>query len=714
MGILFNATGSPLASGSGKRILTSVLPVGSTSPPGLFTGPYPSDISGLSGWWDAGLISGLQDATGAPVASTNSVVGSVTDKSGQSSALIPYHIATDTAPVATRATPRVNGYLGAVGAPDATIVDYGPSLDPDWGLSHPGLEFGSAEAWTRYIVWTRPNWRQGTYYVNAQPIPLIHTMSGVGATILRADSSEGSNLVLFPGTVSQAVLTLALTRRHSHAVILRNTPGSGVDVWLDGVQVASAVSNPLPASAMAETLFLHDGTVQGSAQCWFHEAASWERALSGADIAQLIAAQGRWMLGPRRGVNLLVMGQSNAAWFINAGGPLAMAQGAAWYTGAAAYGFTAAISGSYVAPNRYSVISGHPISNSSPPLFPPGVGSGTFLTNPGDGSDPSGWSGGPDFMALTDYLTGSAAIASTIDEGDIAFLVWPWSEQDSTMPYSSKDLYKGTVLRLLALTRELLSRTPAQLPLLAWNAIPYETNDGVQMVRESIADLMADPANNISMFVTQTADSNPLNSSYDAVTGLFSGGDPEHRDEPDLLRYGRIGAHAAGQLAIRTGLSDAIPANALPASGLPMKGGPQISHVYRYSDTELIITVDHDAGNDLIVPLQAANGAGFAVMDGGSVASPGVIIPAMAAVRIDSTHVSISLSQAISSPSSAVLFFYPYGSTQVGRGDAVTDNAASIAAPGNWNIGQDLGSVWAVNFPLQATSYPITVSDVAA
>lgn len=701
-------------SGTGMRILASALPTGTTMPVGLFTGPYPSAISGLSGWWDAGLVSGLLDPNGAMLATSNSVVGSVADKSGQGNALVPFHIVADTTPAASLAVPRVNGYLGAVGAPDATIVNYGPSLDPDWGLVHPGLELGAGQAWTRYLVWTRPNWRQGTYYVDEQPIPLLHTTSGTGATILQADSSEGSSLTLFPGMASQTVLTSSLARRHSHAVILRNTPGSGVDVWLDGVQVASAVANPLPASAKAQVLFLHDGTLQGSAQCWFHEAASWERALDSAEIQQLVAAQGRWVLGTRRGVNLLVMGQSNAAWFINAGAPLAMAQGVAWYLGAAAYAYTAEISGTYISPSRYSVISGHPISNSSPPLFPPGVGNGTFLTNPGDGSDPSGWSGGPDFTALTDYLTGSSALVSTVDETDIAFLVWPWSEQDSTMPYANKALYEATVLRLLSLTRGLLNRTAAQLPLLAWNAIPYETNDGVQMVRESISDLAADSTNDIVMFVAQTADSNPLNATYDPTTGLFSGGDPEHRDEPDLLRYGRIGAHAAGQWAIKSGLSDSISAASLPASGLPMKGGPQIKHVYRASDTELILTVSHDAGNDLVVPLQAANGAGFTVMDGGSVAAPGTIISAVAAARVDATHVSITLAQAIVNPSASVLFFYPYGSTQIGRGNAVTDNAAGLTPPANWNLGQDLGSAWAVNFPLQATCYPITLSDVPA
>jgi hypothetical protein len=360
------------------------------------------------------------------------------------------------------------------------------------------------------------------------------------------------------------------------------------------------------------------------------------------------------------------------------------------------------------------VISGHPISNSSPPLFPPGEGYGTFLTNPGDASDPSTWAGGPDFAALSAYLTGSAAVPSAPDEADIGFLIWPWSEQDSTMPYASKSLYEGTVLQLLAMTRNLLGRSAAALPLLAWNAIPYETDAGVQMVRESIADIVSVSTNNVVFFAAQTADSNPLNSSYDPTTGLFTGGDPEHRDEPDLLRYGRIGAHAAGRAAIAMGLSDSIGAAKLPGSGLPVRGGPQIVHVYRASNTSLILTVVHDAGNDLLVPLQATNGAGFAVMDGGSVAVPGTIITAVAAARVDATHVAVTLGQPITNPSASVLFFYPYGSTQIGRGNAVTDNLASLAPPENWNIGGDLGSAWNVNFPLQATTYPIVLSDAAA
>ena len=713
MTFLFTSPGSPLTTGLDMRLLINALPAGSTPPAGTFSGPYPSAIEGLAGWWDAGLLTGLKDVNGQTLAASNGAVASVADKSGSGDALLPYHIAVDTTPATTLAVARVNGFLGAVGAPASTVVSYGPSLDPDWGLSHPGYEFGGAAAWTRYLVWTRPNWRQGTYYVDDSPIPLIHCTAS-NTTFLQADSAEGGNLTLFPGTASQTILNAAVARRHTHAVILRNTPGQGVDVWLDGVEVASRIANPLPASANAQVLLLHDGSIQGSAQCWFHEAANWERALSAAEISTLIGCQARWVLGSRKGVSLLVMGQSNAAWFINSGGALALAQGIAWYVGAAAYFVSEVMAGAFNSPNRYSVNPGHPISNSSPPLFPPGAANGTFLTNPGDGSDPAGWAGGPDFTALTDYLTGTAALISAVDETDIAFVIWPWSEQDSTMPYANKDLYKGTVLRLLALTRGLLGRDAATLPLLAWNAIPYETNDGVQMVRESIADLAAEAANNIVIFAAQTADSNPLNAAYDPSTGAWSGGDPQHRDQPDLLRYGRTGAHGAGRAAFAGGLADTIARTALPASGLPTANGPRITHAYRASNTEIVLTIAHDAGNDLLLPLQAAAGAGFAVMDGGSVAAPGTMILATSAARVDATHLLITLASAMINASASVMLFYPYGSTQIGRGNAVTDNAASLPAPTNWNIGADLGSSWSVNFPLQATTYPITLSDTAA
>jgi hypothetical protein len=42
-----------------------------------------------------------------------------------------------------------------------------------------------------------------------------------------------------------------------------------------------------------------------------------------------------------------------------------------------------------------------------------------------------------------------------------------------------------------------------------------------------VADIAADSTQNLSVFAAQTADSIPLNATYDAVNGTWSGGDPD-------------------------------------------------------------------------------------------------------------------------------------------------------------------------------------------
>jgi hypothetical protein len=698
--MLFTAPNTPLLIASGVPLLTTLGNASSTPPsppPTTFSGPTPAAITGLSGWWDAGVA-----------ATWNTVVTSLADQSGNNQAMTAYHYytASGTTLASLIATPRLNALLGGLGAPIAQPTNsaaptYSPTLDPDTGLQLPSLSLAPDAAWTRMLVWSRPNLRQGTYYVNANPVSLICS----NGTVLVSLSTTGNTLTLFP-TGAAVVLSTSMTRRHTHAIILRNTPGVGVDAWLDGVQVASAVANPLPTGVTGQVVLMHEMDLQGAAQLWFHEMATWERALDATDMATLIACGGRWVLGPRKGVSLLIMGQSNSSYFVVSGGAQLMANGLAWYMGALAGNIIFQPSGTYLNPARYTQVNGHPISNSTPPLFPPGAGNGTFLTNPGDGSDPSTWALGPDGLATEAYLTGASAIPTAEDLTDIAAIVWPWTEQDSTAPYSQKALYTGTVEQLAALTRGMLGRTAAQLPLLMWNAIPYETDSGVQMVRESIADIAAIPAQNLSIFVAQTADSIPLNATYDAINGTWTGGDPEHRDETDEVNFGLRGAHVAARAALAANFADTL--TAIPA-GMPL-AGPSIAHAYQQSGTEIVITLTQDQGTDILVPLQAANGAGWAVMDGGSVASPGPIISATAASRIDSTHLLVTLATAPASPTEECQIFYPYGSTQIGRGDAVTDNFSTLGWPAGWDMAGDLGIAWAINFPIQATTYGVALS----
>ena len=132
-------------------------------------------------------------------------------------------------------------------------------------------------------------------------------------------------------------------------------------------------------------------------------------------------------------------------------------------------------------------------------------------------------------------------------------------------------------------------------------------------------------------------------------------------------------------------------------------------HAWRETTSSIILTIAHDTGDDLIVVLQAANGAGFAVMDGGSAGAAGPIRAANACVRVDATHLRLTLVTPLTNPNA--LLFYPYGVTAIERGNAVTDNAASRPKPIGWDITYDLGSAWSLNFPLAASAAPIPVSD---
>jgi hypothetical protein len=195
-----------------------------------------------------------------------------------------------------------------------------------------------------------------------------------------------------------------------------------------------------------------------------------------------------------------------------------------------------------------------------------------------------------------------------------------------------------------------------------------------------------------------TADSNSRGASWDPATGIQTGG--------DNLIFTRRAAPVVARALLAQGRQDSM--GSIP-SGLPVVGGPKIVHAYRESATSVVLTVQHDAGSDLRVPLRAANGMGFLVMDVGSVPSPGVLVPATACARVDATHLRLTLAQALVNASAACLLFYPYGSfsptgapgyrADMGRGNAVTDNFSAVTKPAGWDIGGDLGSVWNLDFP---------------
>ena len=174
------------------------------------------------------------------------------------------------------------------------------------------------------------------------------------------------------------------------------------------------------------------------------------------------------------------------------------------------------------------------------------------------------------------------------------------------------------------------------------------------------------------------------------------------RPDASIIVAARLVAAGAGE-SIRT-----VP------KGVPRAGGPTISQAVLESPASIMVTVTHDAGNDLRVPLLAKTGAGWAVVDGTAASVPRPVIGVSACVRVDATHLRLTLASAMSPDGMATpaqcSLYYPYGVTKIGRGNAITDNCTAVAKPPGWDIAADMGPAWAIDFPLQATMHGVPLS----
>ena len=304
MSLVFIQPGRPMGLGGNRLALYSPLGSASTNPTGS-TQSLIQTVSATAGWWDASSPSGLLGPGSTPVTTWNSAGSALIDLTGNDNNLIPFYSPSSTTPPVGAS--HLSGLLGGVGFPVTTPDLLQPALDARAGWQPPASTMGAASGWTWYFVWSRPNWRQGTSF-NANPITLLTAGS---QAILQVDSSGGANrLVLFPGA-DQVVLGARMTRRHTHSIIIRHSPSSGTDVWLDGNPIVQSV--PWPASIpTGQVLLLHDGMAFGAAQCWLHEVAEWTRTLSDDDVTAVLTYAQRWVRGNRKGLYLIVNGQSNA------------------------------------------------------------------------------------------------------------------------------------------------------------------------------------------------------------------------------------------------------------------------------------------------------------------------------------------------------------------------------------------------------------------
>lgn len=668
LALLFTATTAPTA------------PTGSA-------GPMPK--VGMTAWYDASALSG---------GSFNSLA----DKSGANGPSANANNAT--------AFPRSAGFLSGI-YQAGHYYDYPYNyayvhpIIKDYSVDANGVAAGANSALTVCLVWSRPNQRQPNATLVNDTVSLL-TINGTAILSMTGNGDGNDTLVLFPNGAAQSIGKLELRHTHSARVAFS---GATLDVWLDGVKVVAGASNSLTLGTAFNMSFL------SAAQCIFHEAAAWSHALSADEHVALTSYLSRWPLGPRRAAHGVVIGQSNAAKMVGMGTTSILANRVAYLTGCISASVFMNSGGNGQLRASATCFSGDPMYRSGDSLF--------LQAN---GGDPSTWALGNEGASVMTALD-----AMTQDQRDnLRYVAWFWSESlSSTTHYSDKATSLAAHKRAFALIRAHLGVSAARLPVLVVDPLPFYNDEGAQTLREVFRDLVNDSTQNVHFMLAQSGDAIGEGDSWDNATGLESGGgNSAHRDDTGETSYVRRFAIPVARAVIAANAAAGTPdtVTAIDPS-IPLVGGPSVvSAKYEgttYASTgTVLVTLAHDGGNDIAVPLRAALGVGWTVMDGvnastfGNPGTPGALIRASACARVSSTQVRVTLNS-LPAYTSAAQIYYNYGSgldgsayAAIGQGNAIVDNFSAVQLTAGWQIGIDLGSVEQPNHPLQSTSYGIALS----
>lgn len=671
--IFIGPNGKPLMLGQ-NVVLSSQ--VAAPPPPPPVSGGAALPTTSLTRWWDA---SSLAAGTGTLSAKSPTTVAAV----------VPFG-----AKVMPRMCGTLPGYYSVGGAGSQSVRH--PIVN-DSSITSNATPVAAGQTLAIYLAWSRANLRQTAPGVLSQlPVSLLK----IGTVEVLQLSAAGA-VTLFPASI--AATAGALSLRHTRGILVQFAAGK-IDVWLDsGTQLFTNVTSEITLGATADLVFLENS------QLIFHEAAVWNKALDATERTNTLSYFMRWPMGKRYAAHSLMIGQSNASNFAGSYLIPGLNTGIAYVTGNLSSNIL--WGGGTLAGTSFNA--GQGIYDMTSP--------DRFLNPMGNGDDPSTWplgTNGVKFMTAIDSMTAD-------DRENVFSVVWYWSETDGQMlTPATKARYLAAIKRVFFLIRQRCGKTPATLPFMVISALPYVTDVGAQLHRECMADLINDPAQNVRMMLATAGDAIALGDTWDPATGLESGPSDGHRDYDGMLGFRRRMAIPIARAIVAAQAAAATPdVTAAINPAYPVTCGPNIASAVYEGGTSVLVTVVHDGGNDLSLPLRAVLGVGWVVMDGlnsttpGSLTTFGPMIEATACAKVSATQLRLTLASAPAFPARSQLY-YIFGDSldptqkyaTVGRGNAVIDNFAAMPMPAGWDIAADLGAAEKTNNPLQATTYGIALT----